>query len=95
MTKLLCLLHLHFYGSWHRITEVPIWRRGSIGDDRKTVVGNQPVAKQLYSDGKGGTILKYEPDIHFRLIGKVIEQRRTCVRPGCHYTQVQLRRWKV
>jgi len=95
MTKLLCLLRLHFYGSWYAITEVPIWRRGTLGDNRTTCVGNQPVTDRLYSDGRGGTILKYEPDIRFRLIGKVIEQRRTCTRPGCHYTQVQLKRWKV
>ena len=94
MTKLFCLFHLHFYSSWFAITEVPIWRDGDFITG-KTAVGNQPVKEQLYNYGKGGTIKKFELDVGYRLIGKVIEQRRTCVRIGCHYTQVQLKRWKV
>jgi hypothetical protein len=95
MNKLLCLFHLHFYGGWHAITEIPIWKRGSFGDGLCLVVGNQPVREQLYSTSGGGTLKKFEPDTQFHLVGKVIEQRRTCIRPGCHYIQVQLRKWKV
>lgn len=88
--KLLCIFRLYLYGAWY-LSEVPIW----CDNTGTTAVGNQPVKQQLYGTPGGGTMLKYEPDTSYRLIGKITEQRRTCVREGCHYTQVRLKKWKV
>ncbi len=89
--NLLCFLRFHYFGSWYRIQEVPIWHRTYCN---VTCVGNQPVKEQLYTSGTG-TIKRIEPDVDFRLVGKVVEQRRTCLRAGCHYTHVQFKKWKV
>lgn len=81
----------HRYARWGMIQEIPVWDSGLSLKPR--ALGNQPQTKQLYSDGKGGAVLRTEADIDYRLVGKVIEQRRVC--DTCGYTQIDKQRWSV
>lgn len=86
-----CILG-HRYAHWHAIQEIPVWESG-MGDLKPAALGNQPTTRNVYNNGNGGLVSRIEPDLDYRLAGKVLEQRRVCA--NCGYTQIDKQRWRV
>lgn len=83
----------HSFGPWGKVQEIPIWKWFRSSGTNITLVGGQPLIRKLYSNGNGGRVEQMVADLDFRLIGKAVEQRRSCL--FCNYTQIDIKKWKV
>lgn len=73
---------------WNTITEIPIWAgRGTL------TLGNQPTKEQLYQNQDKTMVKHIEPDLDFKLVGKLIEQRRKCF--SCSYVRIKYQRFRI
>ena len=88
---LICLLRIHDFGGWTQVQELPLWRNTRAYG--LLACGYQPTCHKVYSDGKGGFIDRIESDLNYLLVGKVIEQKRTC--KLCYQTQARKQKWAV
>ena len=80
-----CRLRLHDFGGWSATQELPLWKTAR-PSNAAYAIGYQPTERKLYTSGNG-FIEKLVPDLDYKLVGKAIEQRRTCRR--CYRTQVR------
>ena len=75
---------------WNTLNEIPIWESRVFG---VTTLGGQPTKEQLYQNPDKTTVKHIEPDLSFKLVGKLIEQRRKCF--SCSYVLVKYQRFKI
>lgn len=89
MIEFLCRLRIHDFSGWSALQELPLWRHG--GD---YAIGNQPTQRNLYTGPTPGTLIeKTVTDLRYILVGKAIEQRRTCKR--CYLVQTRMEKSRV
>lgn len=81
----MCFLFFHKRSRWSIFAEVPLWKNGDYSIS-SVVAGDQPKRDVIYRTSQGLT-RGIEPDPGFRIIGKLIEQRRRCERCGLTETK--------
>lgn len=84
--------HVHRFGKWERIQELPLWHRTFPTDN--WAIGTQPQELRRYiNNTTKNEFSQWTNDENFRLVGKVVEQRRKCA--VCDYTEVNMQQWRV
>jgi hypothetical protein len=84
---------VHEFDPWGHAQELPIWdvRPGLTRGQRS--IGYQPTERKLYQDMQGRQYEKVIADLDWILVGKVIEQRRSC--RLCGFTELNKMEWGV
>lgn len=86
--SLICRLFHWPKPHWNTLTEIPIW-----ASTATIVVGDRPNKEQLYINPDKTMVKHIEPDLDFKLVGKLIEQRRKCF--SCSYVRVKYQRFRI
>ncbi len=86
-----CLFR-HKFGPWGKVQELPIWLDDTVGRSRRAI-GWQPIHVQTYIDPSGKLYGREAVNHDYKLVGKIIEQRRTCTR--CSFTQIHKQTWSI
>jgi len=89
--SLICRLFHWPKPHWNTIMEIPIWERQA--GNVVTTIGDRPIKEQYYQNPDKTLSKHIEPDLDFKLIGKLIEQRRKCF--SCSYVRVKYQRFKI